>query len=317
MILLKVKNLKTYFDTPRGLAKAVDGNSFSLQKGEILGIVGESGAGKSMTGFSILNLIDKPGKIVEGEVLFDGKDLTKLDEAALQNIRGNEIAMIFQDAQTSLNPVLTIGEQLTETLRYHQPSLTHKKAYAVSMAMLQRVGLPSARQRMQSYPHQLSGGMKQRIVIAIAMLNNPQILIADEPTTALDVTIQAQILYIMKQLCSDFGSSMIFISHDIAVISQLCDSIAVMYAGRIVEYGSRQEILSDPKHPYTQGLIACLPSLDKEQERLYQIPGDMPSLFDLPQGCYFKERCPIADSQCDVYPQKHVLGERIVYCHKI
>lgn len=317
MALLEVKNLKTYFFTKEGIVKAVDGNSFSLERGEILGIVGESGAGKSITGFSILNLIDKPGKIVEGEIIFEGKDLTHLNEEAFEKIRGDKISMIFQDPETSLNPVITIGKQLMETMLYHNDTLSDKEAYSASVEMLKHVGLPSAKKRMQSYPHELSGGMKQRVVIAIALLNNPKLLIADEPTTALDVTIQAQILYLMKKLSNDFGSSLILITHDIAVVSQLCDKIAVMYAGRIVEYGSKDEIIFDPKHPYTKGLLACLPTLDDHQKRLHQIPGVMPSLLHLPSGCYFKDRCEFADEACDVYPQKKILGEKVVFCHKV
>lgn len=317
MALLEVKNLKTYFFTKEGVVKAVDGNSFSLEKGEILGIVGESGAGKSITGFSILNLIDKPGKIVEGEIIFEGRDLTKLNEAAFEKIRGNDIAMVFQDPETSLNPVITIGKQLMETMLYHNQSLSGEEAYNASVKMLNQVGLPSAEKRMQSYPHELSGGMKQRVVIAIALLNDPKLLIADEPTTALDVTTQAQILFLMKKLSSDLGSALIFITHDIAVVSQLCDKIAVMYAGRIVEYGSRDDIIFDPKHPYTKGLISCLPTLNDHQKRLHQISGIMPSLLHLPSGCYFKDRCELADGTCDIYPKKQILGERILFCHKV
>ena len=317
MALLEVKNLKTHFFTRNGVVKSVDGISFCIEKGRILGIVGESGAGKSITGFSIINLIDKPGKIVEGEILFDGKDLVKLSEKELQSIRGNEIAMIFQDPQTSLNPVITIGEQLMEAILYHRKNVTKKEAYEECVNILKKVGLPAAEKRMASYPHQLSGGMKQRVVIAMALLNNPKLLIADEPTTALDVTIQAQILYLMKKLSLDFGSSLILITHDIAVVSQLCDDIAVMYAGRIVEYGSKEEIIFDPKHPYTKGLIACLPKLNDDKKRLYQIPGIMPSLLNLPKGCYFKNRCEWADEECDTYPDKKVFGKRIVFCHKV
>lgn len=317
MALLEVKNLKTHFFTRSGIVKSVDGISFSIEKGRILGIVGESGAGKSITGFSIINLIDKPGKIVEGEILFEGKDLVNLPESELQKIRGNEIAMIFQDPQTSLNPVISIGEQLMEAILYHRKNVSKKEAYEECVNILKRVGLPAAEKRMKSYPHQLSGGMKQRVVIAMALLNNPKLLIADEPTTALDVTIQAQILYLMKKLSTDFGSSLILITHDIAVVSQLCDDIAVMYAGRIVEYGSKEEIIFDPKHPYTKGLIACLPKLNDEKERLYQIPGVMPSLLNLPKGCYFKNRCELADSECDTYPDKKQFGKRIVFCHKV
>ncbi len=317
MALLEVKNLKTHFFTRNGVVKSVDGTSFSIEKGKILGIVGESGAGKSITGFSIINLIDKPGKIVDGEILFDGKDLVKLPEKELQSIRGNEIAMIFQDPQTSLNPVISIGEQLMEAILYHRKNVSKKEAWDECVEILKRVGLPAAEKRMTSYPHQLSGGMKQRVVIAMALLNNPKLLIADEPTTALDVTIQAQILYLMKKLSLDFGSSLILITHDIAVVSQLCDDIAVMYAGRIVEYGSKEEIIFDPKHPYTKGLIACLPKLNDDKKRLYQIPGIMPSLLNLPKGCYFKNRCELADSECDTYPDKKVFGKRIVFCHKV
>lgn len=317
MALLEVKNLKTHFFTRKGLIKAVDGISFSIEKGEIMGIVGESGAGKSITGFSLLKLIDKPGRIVEGEILFDGIDLVTQTERQIQKIRGNDIAMIFQDPQTSLNPVITIGEQMMEAILYHHRDVSRKQAFASCVDILKLVGLPAAAERMKSYPHQLSGGMKQRVVIAMALLNNPKLLIADEPTTALDVTIQAQILYLMKKLSQDFHSSLILITHDIAVVSQLCDKIAVMYAGRIVEYGSKEEIIFDPKHPYTKGLIACLPKLNDDQERLYQIPGIMPTLLNLPKGCYFKDRCELADSECDVYPPEQCMGERRVFCHKV
>ncbi len=317
MALLEVKNLKTHFFTRAGVVKSVDGISFSIEKGRILGVVGESGAGKSITGFSILKLIDKPGKIVEGEIIFDGVDLVKADEEKMQTIRGNEISMIFQDPQTSLNPVITIGEQLMEAIIYHHKGVSKKEAYESCVDILKTVGLPAAEKRMKSYPHQLSGGMKQRVVIAMALLNNPKLLIADEPTTALDVTIQAQILYLMKKLSNDFGSSLILITHDIAVVSQLCDDIAVMYAGRIVEYGPKEEVIFDPKHPYTKGLIECLPKLNDDKKRLYQIPGIMPSLLNLPKGCYFKDRCQYADSECDLYPDKKVFGKRIVFCHKV
>ncbi len=317
MALLEVNNLNTHFFTRNGVIKAVDGISFSLEEGEILGIVGESGAGKSITGFSMLGLIDKPGKIVEGEIIFNGEDLVKKSEEELQKIRGNEIAMIFQDPQTSLNPVINIGHQLMETILYHNPSVSKKDAYNACIDILKLVGLPAADKRMKSYPHQLSGGMKQRVVIAMALLNNPKLLIADEPTTALDVTIQAQILYLMKKLSSNFNSSLILITHDIAVVSQLCDKIAVMYAGRIVEYGKKEDIIFNPQHPYTKGLIECLPKLDDDKERLYQIPGIMPSLLSLPKGCYFKDRCEYADGECDVYPPEQEINGRRIFCHKV
>jgi len=317
MALLEVNNLKTHFFTRSGIVKSVDGISFSIEKGEILGIVGESGAGKSITGFSILGLIDKPGEIVEGEILFNGEDLVKKSEKELQKIRGDEISMIFQDPQTSLNPVISIGEQLMEAILYHNKNISRKDAFATCVEILELVGLPAAQKRMKSYPHQLSGGMKQRVVIAMALLNNPKLLIADEPTTALDVTIQAQILYLMKKLSSDFESSLILITHDIAVVSQLCDKIAVMYAGRIVEYGKKEDIIFDPQHPYTRGLIECLPKIDDDKERLYQIPGIMPSLLSLPQGCYFKNRCEYADEQCDEYPISQQIKGRRIFCHKV
>jgi len=317
MALLEVNNLNTHFFTRNGVIKAVDGISFSLEKGEILGIVGESGAGKSITGFSMLGLVDKPGEIVDGEIIFNGEDLVKKSEEELQKIRGNEIAMIFQDPQTSLNPVISIGDQLMEAVLYHNKKASKKDAHNASVDILKLVGLPAADKRMKSYPHQLSGGMKQRVVIAMALLNNPKLLIADEPTTALDVTIQAQILYLMKKLSSDFGSSLILITHDIAVVSQLCDKIAVMYAGRIVEYGKKEDIIFNPKHPYTRGLIECLPKLDDDKDRLYQIPGIMPSLLSLPKGCYFKDRCEFADKECDVYPPQQEIEGRRIFCHKV
>lgn len=315
--LLKVESLKTHFFTRKGIVKSVDGISFSIKKGEILGIVGESGAGKSITGFSILGLIDKPGKIVSGSIVFDGIDLVNLSQKDLRDIRGNKISMIFQDPQTSLNPVITIGKQMVEAILYHKKDISTKDAYEACVKILELVGLPAARKRMKSYPHELSGGMKQRVVIAIALLNNPKLLIADEPTTALDVTIQAQILYLMKQLSKDFESSLILITHDIAVVSQLCDKIAVMYAGRIVEYGTKEDIIFNPKHPYTKGLIECLPKLDDTKSRLYQIPGIMPNLLHLPNGCYFKDRCELADSQCEIYPSEKKIGTRRVFCHKV
>lgn len=315
--LLEVDSLKTHFFTRKGVVKSVDGISFSINKGEILGIVGESGAGKSITGFSILGLIDKPGRIVEGSINFDGEDLVKMSEKELRGVRGNKISMIFQDPQTSLNPVITIGKQMMEAILYHKKDISTKDAHEACVKILELVGLPAARKRMKSYPHELSGGMKQRVVIAIALLNNPKLLIADEPTTALDVTIQAQILYLMKQLSKDFESSLILITHDIAVVSQLCDKIAVMYAGRIVEYGKKEDIIFNPQHPYTRGLIECLPRLDDTKERLYQIPGIMPNLLHLPKGCYFKDRCEFADEECDTYPQMQQMGSRRVSCHKI
>lgn len=315
--MLRVENLKTYFDTRKGLIKAVDDISFSIDKGEILGIVGESGAGKSITGFSLINLIDSPGEIVGGKVLFDGRDLTQLPEDELSMIRGGDISMIFQDPQTSLNPVISIGKQLIETVLQHNTKMTRGDAFERSVEMLQHVGIPAPEKRMASFPHQLSGGMKQRVVIAMALINSPKLLIADEPTTALDVTIQAQILYLMKKLAREYGSSLVLITHDIGVVAQMCDKIAVMYAGRIVEYGSSKDVLYNPQHPYTQGLIQCLPKLNAEKQRLYQIPGVMPSLLALPEGCYFSDRCPYADEECLAYPPTKTVESRLVSCHKV
>jgi oligopeptide/dipeptide ABC transporter ATP-binding protein len=314
--LLEVKNLKTYFFTRKGVVKAVDDISFALEPGEVLGIVGESGAGKSITGFSIINLIDPPGKIIEGEVNFKSKNLLNFTEEEMNKIRGNEISMIFQDPQTSLNPVLTIERQLIETIAYHNRGLDKNEMRKRAVDMLNKVGIPSAEKRIRNYPHQFSGGMKQRIVISMALINNPKLLIADEPTTALDVTIQAQILFLMKKLCSDFKSSLILITHDIGVVAQLCDKVAVMYAGKIVEYGSKKEILYHPMHPYTKGLIECLPKLNEERKKLYQIRGIMPSLLNLPSGCYFRDRCPYADDECLVYPENKNIEGRTVACHK-
>lgn len=316
MKTLAVRNLQTFFHTRKGVVKAVDGISFSLSQGETLGIVGESGAGKSIAGFSIIGLIDPPGRIDGGEVLFHGRDLVTMPEEELNAIRGGRIAMIFQDPQTSLNPVFTIGRQLLETITRHNPGISGEDAVRRAIAMLDVVGIPAPEKRMRSYPHQLSGGMKQRVVIAMALVNNPQLLIADEPTTALDVTIQAQILSLMKKLNRDYGTALILITHDIAVVSMMCDRVAVMYAGRIVEYGTRDELLFHPQHPYTQGLIRCLPGCNEAQDRLYQIPGVMPSLLNLPEGCSFRSRCFQADAECLRSPELRLLDKRWVSCHK-
>lgn len=315
--LLEVKNLKTHFFTRKGVVKAVDDVSFELKPGEIMGLVGESGAGKSITGFSIINLIDSPGKIVNGEINFQGTNILDLSEDEMNEIRGNDMSMIFQDPQTSLNPVLTIERQLVETIAYHNKDLSKEEMKKRAIEMLYKVGIPSPEKRIGNYPHQFSGGMKQRIVISMALINNPKLLIADEPTTALDVTIQAQILFLMKKLCHDFNSSLILITHDIGVVAQVCDKVAVMYAGKIVEYGSKKDILYNPKHPYTKGLIECLPKLNEEKKKLYQIKGIMPSLLSLPEGCYFRDRCPYADDECAVYPENKNIEGRIVSCHKI
>ena len=315
--VLEVKNLKTYFHTRKGVVKAVDGVSLKTEAGQIFGIVGESGAGKSITGFSIIRLIDPPGKIESGSIYLAGQDIMRLNRSQLRQLRGSQAAMIFQDPQTSLNPVLTIRRQMFETLSYHNPELSKSQLLDRSLEILNEVGLPAPLERLNAYPHQLSGGMKQRIVIAMALLNNPRLLIADEPTTALDVTIQAQILMLMNRLCREHGSALILITHDIGVVAQMCDLVAVMYGGRIVEYGTKEQVLFDPLHPYTRGLIECLPKLNESRRRLIQIEGIMPNLLALPEGCYFSNRCKEAGPDCRIYPQERVVDGRRVSCHRI
>lgn len=315
--VLQVKNLRTYFYTKKGVVKAVDNVSLSIDKGKILGIVGESGAGKSITGFSMIRLIDPPGKIVSGTININGQNIMALAKDQLRKLRGGTAGMIFQDPQTSLNPVLSVKRQLFETLASHNPNLSRAELYRKSLDKLHEVGLPAPEERLNAYPHELSGGMKQRIVIAMALLNDPQLLIADEPTTALDVTIQAQILLLMKRLCAEHGSALVLITHDIGVVSQLCDHVAVMYAGKIVEYGAKEEVLFDPLHPYTVGLIKCLPKLEGSKSRLVQIKGVMPNLLSLPEGCHFRPRCPLAGDDCLVYPEERIIGQRRVSCHRV
>ncbi len=295
--LLQVQDLCTYFFTRDGVAKAVDGVSFSLKRGEILGLVGESGSGKSVTGFSILRLVDPPGRIVSGRILFDGEDLTGLDESRMRSIRGRRIAMIFQDPMMTLNPVLRIDTQMVEALRAHS-DVSHAAALERCREVLAMVGIPSPDERLQSYPHHFSGGMRQRVAIAIALLHRPDLIIADEPTTALDVTIQAQILAEVQKLAAETGTALIWISHDLAVVSGLADRIAVMYAGRLVEEGKAADVIERSLHPYTRGLIQSLPSSNRRGAPLQQIPGMAPSILNLPQGCPFRPRCPRADSAC-------------------
>ena len=297
-IVLEVKNLKTHFISNKGTAKAVDGIDFILRKGETLGIVGESGCGKSMTSLSILRLIPSPpGKIVDGQVLLNGKDLVKMSDEELRKIRGNKISMIFQEPMTSLNPVIPVGEQIAEALRLHQ-GLTRKQAWAKSVEMIGLVGIPAPEKRAKQEPFQLSGGMRQRIMIAMALACTPEVLIADEPTTALDVTIQAQILEIMKDLQRKIGMGIIFITHDLGVVAEMCDQVGVMYAGQIVEHREAKDIFNDPLHPYTQGLIGSLPKLYEDQEELQIIEGTVPSPYDYPDGCRFADRCPFATDIC-------------------
>src|SRR6056297_247043 len=308
--ILEVKNLKTYFHTYKGVVKAVDSVSFDLEQGEILGIVGESGGGKSVTGFSLIRLIDEPGLIEGGEILFKGTDLLKKPESFMTTIRGKEISMIFQDPMTSLNPVYTIGKQLEEVLIIHT-SLTREERLKRCVELLKNVGIPNAEERLNNYPHQFSGGMRQRVIIAIALASNPDLIIADEPTTALDVTIQAQILKLMKQLSEKTGSALILITHDLAVISELTDRVNIMYCGKIVETGYTQDIIHHPAHPYTEGLLSSIPDIDADRSRLNTIPGIVPNMFELPDGCKYAERCPRRQNICwEKEPEKTELGDR-------
>ncbi len=297
--ILEVQDLKTYFKTDDGTVKAVDGVTFSLGKQESIGIVGESGSGKSVTNLSILRLIPSPpGKIVGGSVKLNGTDILKLPKSQLRKIRGNKISMIFQDPMTSLNPFLKISTQMVETIMLHQ-DMNKKDALDKSIEMLKLVGIPGPDTRVHNYPHQFSGGMRQRVMIAMALSCNPEVLIADEPTTALDVTIQAQILEIMQELSDRLGTSLIMITHDLGVVAGLCDRIAVMYAGRVVEEADTDDLFKDPKHPYTQGLISSVPRLDKKGEgKLTSIPGQPPNLIDLPDCCPFYPRCTRAMDIC-------------------
>jgi oligopeptide/dipeptide ABC transporter ATP-binding protein len=290
--ILRVTALKTHFFTDRGIVRAVDGVDISVGKGRTIGLVGESGCGKSMTAHSILRLIPSPpGRIVDGKILFDGIDLLTLSEPQMLEIRGNRISMIFQEPMTSLNPVFTIGEQVAEVYLYHT-DLTRKQRREKALEILTRVGIPSPESRYDDYPHQLSGGMRQRVMIAMALALSPSLLIADEPTTALDVTIQAQILDLMDDIKRRHDMAVILITHDLGVVSEVADEVSVMYAGKIVEDSSVKDIFAEPMHPYTVGLLKSLPALGKKGESIYTIPGSVPRLFDLPPGCSFSPRCP-------------------------
>jgi peptide/nickel transport system ATP-binding protein len=296
--LLELKNLKTWFYTDEGIAKSVDGVSYSIQPGETLGCVGESGCGKSVTALSIMRLIpDPPGKIVDGQVLLEGRDLVRLPEDEMRTVRGNKIGMIFQEPMTSLNPVFTIGDQISEAVILHQ-KVGKREAKERAIEMLRRVKIPSAEKRVDEYPHQMSGGMRQRVMIAMALSCDPKLLIADEPTTALDVTIQAQILTLIRELQDQFGMSVLLITHDLGVVAQTAHHVNVMYAGKIVERAATRELFKNPRHPYTVGLFRSIPKLGQKLKRLDVIPGVVPSALEFPTGCRFRNRCPFATEKC-------------------
>jgi len=301
--LLEVKNLKTYFDTDEGTVKAVDGVSFHLDRGETLAVVGESGSGKSVMSLSMMRLIPTPpGRIAGGEILFEGEDLVKKSEREMRRIRGNDISMIFQEPMTSLNPVYTVGDQIAEAIVLHQGK-SKRQAMVLAAEMLDLVGIPEPGKRVKNYPHQMSGGMRQRVMIAMALSCGPKLLIADEPTTALDVTIQAQILDLMRKLQDEIGMSILFITHDLGVVAEVADRAVVMYAGRAVEEAHVNDIFADPKMPYTLGLLNSIPRVDRaavHQERLQAIPGNVPNPLNLPEGCAFHPRCRFAQEKCKI-----------------
>jgi len=316
MTVLDVRGLQTHFFTDAGVVKAVDGVSFALGEGEVLGLVGESGSGKSVTGFSILRLVDPPGRVVGGQILFRGQDLAQLSDREMRGLRGNRIAMIFQDPMMTLNPVLRIETQMVEAVRAHE-RLSHAAARDRAVRALAKVGIPSPEERLEAYPHQFSGGMRQRVAIAIALLNGPDLIVADEPTTALDVTIQSQILAEVQELARETGTALIWITHDLAVVAGLADRISVMYAGRIVESGPTDAVLKAPGHPYTEGLLGSIPGHGRRGERLTQIPGMAPNMARLPEGCAFAPRCARVLAACRAEAPAPSDGgpERSLRCH--
>jgi peptide/nickel transport system ATP-binding protein len=313
-VLLQVRDLATHFHTRSGVVKSVDGVSFSLDRGEVLGLVGESGSGKSVTGFSLLGLIDPPGRIVSGSIRFEGRELVGMRQQEIAAIRGKRMAMVFQDPTMTLNPLLTVARQMQLAMLAHERA-SAQAVRARAVEVLGIVGIPDPAARLDAYPHQFSGGMRQRVALAIALLHRPSLIVADEPTTALDVSVQAQILAEVKQLVANLGTSLIWISHDLATVSALADSIAVMYAGRIVERGPTREVLSRPLHPYTKGLLDSLPARTHPGSSLPYIPGTTPSLLALPPGCSFAPRCSRADAACSVLPALPPDGARAFRCH--
>ncbi|MBM3362223.1 MAG: ABC transporter ATP-binding protein [Betaproteobacteria bacterium] len=297
MSLLQVKNLVVEFAHRRGTLRALDDISFDIAPGEILGVVGESGAGKSLTGASIIGLLEPPGRVASGQILLEGQRIDHLSTDEMRHIRGRKIGAIFQDPLTSLNPLYTVGRQLTETIEAHLP-VSRAQARQRAIELLQDTGIPAAEQRIDHYPHQFSGGMRQRVVIALALAAEPQLIVADEPTTALDVSIQAQIISLLKKVCKDRGAAVMLITHDMGVIAETCDRVAVMYAGRIAEIGPVRQVIEQPAHPYTRGLMACIPDMASDRHKLNQIEGAMPRLNAIPAGCAFNPRCPQALDRC-------------------
>ena len=313
-ILLEVSGLKTYFKDRKGLVPAVDGVDFTLRKGETLGIVGESGCGKSVTSMSILHLLPPEGRLVDGTIRFKGRDITHLPPDEMTKLRGKEIAMIFQEPMTSLNPVYTVGWQISEMIRQHE-KVSKKEAREKAIEMLRLVNIPAPEKRVDEYPHELSGGMRQRVMIAMALACDPELLIADEPTTALDVTIQAQILDLMRHLKQTLNTSIMMITHDLGVVAEMSDYVLVMYAGMVMEYSDVNTLFAEPLHPYTQGLMKALPRMGEIQDKLYVIEGTVPSLYELPAGCRFWPRCPYATERCKgEVPELYEVGERKVRC---
>ncbi len=313
-VLLEVRDLRVEFPTRRGVLTAVDGVSFTLAPGEVLGVVGESGAGKSLTGAAIIGLLEPPGRIAGGQILLGGERIDNLSPEAMRKVRGRKIGAIFQDPLTSLNPLYTVGRQLVETIQTHL-DLSAEAARNRAVQLLEEVGIPAARERIDHYPHQFSGGMRQRVVIALALAAEPRVIIADEPTTALDVSIQAQIITLLKRLCRDHGTAVMLVTHDMGVIAETADRVAVMYAGRVVEIGPVAEVIHSPKHPYTIGLMGSIPEFDHERERLVQIDGAMPRLDAIPPGCAFHPRCTRVVERCrEVRPELVAVGTTQAAC---
>ena len=312
--LLEVRNLRVEFPTRRGKLVALDDVSFDIAPGEILGVVGESGAGKSLTGAAIIGLLDPPGRVASGEIRFDGRRIDNLPYDEMRKVRGRHIGAIFQDPLTSLNPLYTIGRQLTETIQAHLP-VSNEEARQRAIRLLQETGIPAAEARIDQYPHQFSGGMRQRVVIALALAAEPRLIVADEPTTALDVSIQAQIISLLKRLCKDHGAAVMLITHDMGVIAETCDRVAVMYAGRVAEIGPVRDVIHAPAHPYTVGLMGSIPAMDEDRERLLQIDGAMPRLTAIPAGCAFNPRCERVFGRCRIErPDLLTAGETRAAC---